>query len=98
MDLMTLWGDWVKTNDAIKALKEGKRIKRVSSDPPVDLCDHLSLHGFESYYQLCHQEKVIRVDPDVACAGTVKWIVTLEEFEQGNTHSYLNFDLYEEPA
>lgn len=88
----------MKTADAIAALKMGKRIKRAPSDSPVDLCDHLSLHGFESYYQLCHQEKVIRVDPDVACAGTVKWIVPIEEFEKGNIHSYLNFDLYEKPA
>jgi hypothetical protein len=88
----------MKTAEAIEALKIGKRIKRMPSDPPVDLCDHLSLHGFESYFQLCHQDKVIRVTPDTACAGTVKWIVTLEEFEQGNNHSYLNFDLYEESA
>lgn len=88
----------MKTAEAIAALKQGKRIKRVSSDPPVDLCDHLNLHGFESYYQLCRQNKVIRVDPDVACAGTVKWVVDLEKFEEGNKHSYLNFELYEEPT
>ena len=88
----------MKTAEAIEALKVGKRIKRVSSDPPVDLCDHLSLHGFDSYYQLCHQNTVIRVTPDVACAGMVNWVVPLEEFEKGNSYSYLNFDLYEEPA
>ena len=88
----------MKIAEAIEALKVGKRIKRMPSDPPVDLCDHLSLHGFESYYQLCHQNKVIRVDPDVACAGTVKWVVDLDKFEKGNSHSYLNFEEYEEPA
>ena len=88
----------MKTEEAIEALKVGKRIKRMPSDPPVDLCDHLGEHGFRGYLQLCHQEKVIRVVPDTACAGTVKWIMDLEDFANRNVHSYLNFAEYEEPA
>ena len=89
----------LKTKEAIEALKQGKRIKRVASDPPVDLCDHLEdTHGFGCFYQLCHQDKVIKVTPDTACAGTVGDITTLEQFEKNISYAYLNFEVYEDPA
>lgn len=85
----------MKIKEAIEALYEGKRIGRIPSDPPVDLCDHLSHRNFErgvkGYYQLCHQDKVIRVVPDTSCAGTVERVMDLEEFQVANSFLYINF-------
>lgn len=93
----------LKTKEAIEALKQGKRIKRVASDPPVNLCDHLDINytsqwGNGGFFQLCHQDKVIKVIPDTACAGTVRQIHDLEKFAKMCDHSYINFEVYEEPA
>ena len=86
----------MKIKEAIEALKQGQRIKRMPSDTPVDLCDHLGEYGPVGYYQLCHQDKVIKVVPDVSVAGTVNRVMSLEDFQVANSFTYVNFDLYEE--
>lgn len=88
----------MKTKEAIEALRLGKRLIRISSDPPVDLCDHLGECGFQGYFQLCQQDKVIRVVTDAPCAGTVKRVMDLETFASRNVYSYINFAEYEKPA
>jgi len=92
----------MKIKGAIEALGRGKRIERIPSDPPVDLCDHLAYRNFErgvkGYYQLCHQDKVIRIVPDTSCAGTVKRVMSLEDFQVSSSFTYVNFALYEELA
>ena len=85
----------MKILESIKALQEGNRIERMPSDPPVNLCDHLGITGTNGYYQLCHQDKVIRVVPDVTCAGRVQNIMTLEQFQVMNSFMYVNFEEYE---
>jgi len=85
----------MKIAKAIEALKQGKRIRRMPSDEPVNLCDHLGENNFGEYYQLCHQDKVIKVMPNVAVAGTITKIMTLEEFQVANSFMYVNFALYE---
>jgi hypothetical protein len=86
----------MKIKEAIEALRQGKRIRRMPSDKPVDLCDHLGEKDFCVYYQLCHQDKLIKVVPDAAVAGMVTKILTLEAFQVANSFTYVNFALYEE--
>jgi hypothetical protein len=86
----------MKIKEAIEALRQGKRIKRLPSDKPVDLCDHLNEDGNDTrYYQLCRQDKVIKVTPDVSVAGIVTKIMSLEEFQVANSFTYVNFALYD---
>lgn len=82
----------MKIKEAVEALRRGKRIK---SDKPVNLCDHFGECVTVAYYQLCHQDKVIKVVSDVAVAGTVMRVMTLETFQVANSFTYFNFDLYE---
>jgi hypothetical protein len=82
----------MKTNEAIEALKQGKRIKRVASDPPVNLCDHLDGQPKDGFYQLCHQDKVIKLVPVSACAAEVKKVMDLETFSAMNKYPYINFE------
>ncbi len=88
----------VKAKEAIEALKQGKRIVQVSSDPPVNLCDHLSGQPKDGFYQLCHQDKVVRLVPVSSCAAEVKSIKDLDMFASMSNYPYLNFEEYEEPA
>ena len=85
----------MKILETIKALREGKRVERMPSDPSVSLCDHLGTTEMNGYYQLCHQDKIIRVAPDVTCAGRVQNIMTLEQFQVMNSFMYVNFKEYE---
>jgi hypothetical protein len=89
----------MKAKEAIEALKQGKRIMRVASDPPVNLCDHLdddpSKRGF---YQLCHQDKVMHLVPVSSCAAEVKSVRDLSLIEPMMQYAYLNYAEYEEPA
>ena len=60
-------------------------IKRFFDDPK-----------FNGYYQLFQNETILKLMPDVSCAGTVKQHFTLEEFAiLGNFHT---FEPYEKPA
>jgi hypothetical protein len=85
----------MKIKEAIEALQQGKRIKRLSSDSPVNLCDHLGDDGFNGFYELCHNDVVVKLIPVSACAAEVKHTYSLKEFEFKCSMPYLNFEEYE---
>ncbi len=79
-------------------MKQGKRIMQASSDPPVDVYDHLADSSSKrEYYQLYHQDKVLHLVQVAPCAAEVKgfsW--TLDMFEKLVQYPYLNFAVYED--
>lgn len=89
----------MKGKEAIEALKQGKCIVRMPSDPPVDLCDHFedspSKRGFYRMYQ---HDKILHLVPISAVAADVKSITDLKILESIIQYSYLNYAEYEEPS
>ena len=76
----------MKIEECIKQLKQGKRIKKVPSE---------LLAKNKDYFQLCQQNTIVRILCDRACAGTVVWIASLEEFEKISKKNNFDFEIYE---
>ncbi len=87
----------MKTKEAIETLKQGKRIVSISSDPPVNLCDHLEDNPVRrGFHQLCHQDKVVHLVQVSSCAAEVKGLIwDLDMFEKIIQYPYLNFAVCE---
>ncbi len=82
----------MKTDDAIKALKRGKRITSVAPDPPVNLCDYQGYNDSCGFYELCQQDVVVKLIPVSTCSAKVKRIYSLKDFEYRCSMPYLNFE------
>lgn len=86
----------MKVKEAVEAMRQGKKVYQTPSDPPVDLCDHLYGQPKDGYFQLCHQDKVMRLVPTSACAAEVKKVIDLEKFASAHIFAYVNFEIYAE--
>jgi len=81
----------MKTSEAVEALKQGKIIIGMPSNPPMDKFDYCSTG--RNCYRLYRGDKVVVLKPVSECVAEVRRIIDLDQFATINDHSYLNFSI-----